>query len=325
MSGSETILASDDDLAIQTARLYFEGGLSRRQIAAALRMTGGQVQHLLVSARRRGYLRVQVTGPVARETGIEQELVAAFGLRTAIVVAEGPEREQSRQVARAAAHYLTGMRLSSPNLAVSCGSLIGQVAEELPPGWAHGASIVELTGSSSSRARTSDGPQAVVSMARSGLGEVTFFPFPAVVERWSTRALAEADRSARHPVDRARACDIWLFAVEGLGEAPPEEAGRLRESGAIGSVLSHYLTGSGEIADPEIDARTLGVTLTDLARAPLSIAVASGPDSREACLAVVRSGLCTHLVVDMGTARWLSGRLAAGEATDVVHVGPAAG
>ena len=70
----------------------------------------------------------------------------------------------------------------------------------------------------------------------------------------------------------------------------------------MGDVVGRYIDSDGNIVDPALDARTVGLTLDDLRTGSLRIAVISGRAKHAVADAVVRSGLCSVLVTDEATA-----------------------
>jgi deoxyribonucleoside regulator len=73
----------------------------------------------------------------------------------------------------------------------------------------------------------------------------------------------------------------------------------------VGDVLGRYITLEGEIADPELDARTLGLSLEALHDAPRSIAVVAGADKHAVAYAIVKNGLANIVITDEDTAAFL--------------------
>jgi deoxyribonucleoside regulator len=84
-----------------------------------------------------------------------------------------------------------------------------------------------------------------------------------------------------------------------------DDVRRLQEKGAVGDVLGRYITQEGEIADSELDNRTLGLSLDSLRQASRSIAVVSGADKHNVALAIARSSLATVMIMDEATATFL--------------------
>ncbi|HJG56530.1 MAG TPA: RNA polymerase subunit sigma-70, partial [Corynebacterium xerosis] len=63
-----------------------------------------------------------------------------------------------------------------------------------------------------------------------------------------------------------------------------------------------FYRADGGVALPEVDARTVGITLADLRRVPTRVLVAGGSDKTEAIETALRTGLATHVVIDEATA-----------------------
>ena len=76
----------------------------------------------------------------------------------------------------------------------------------------------------------------------------------------------------------------------------------LVQKGAVGDVVGRYIDSDGNIVDPALDARTVGLTLDELRESPLGIAVIAGSAKHAVADAVVRSRLCSVLVTDESTA-----------------------
>jgi deoxyribonucleoside regulator len=107
------------------------------------------------------------------------------------------------------------------------------------------------------------------------------------------------------------------FAVFSLGIPTPEsvlvESGfvgssdrkRLREAGAVGDILGRFLTPDGRIALPDLDERTVGLPLAELATKDHTIGLAAGPGRGPIALAGIRAGCVNTLITDESTADWL--------------------
>jgi len=70
-------------------------------------------------------------------------------------------------------------------------------------------------------------------------------------------------------------------------------------------VLGRYIDADGNIVDPELDSRTVGLGLDRLREAQTSIYVTAGEAKHDVARTVVRAGLCTAVVTDETTARAL--------------------
>ena len=115
-------------------------------------------------------------------------------------------------------------------------------------------------------------------------------------------------------VQRARGAAAYLYSAGvadtssvhvDSGYLTPDDMRSLVEKGAVGDVIGRYITAEGTIADPELDARTLGLGLDELRDAAMSILVIGGEAKHPVAHAIVQHGLCSVLVTDEHTARSL--------------------
>ncbi len=300
-------------LLLEVAQRYWEQGRTQEDIGRELHLTRWKVGRLLEEARAEGIVQITVVHPLARRRDLEAELRARFGLADCVVVPTptGPA-VGSAHVALAAAELLRGRGRSLRTLGVSWGNTLQEVAAVLPTGWTSGLEVVQVNGNVSRSVRPTTAADVALSIARSGHGRATLLPLPAIVEHASTRTALYAESSVRDTLARARAADALLFSLGALGPesvlvqsgaVTPAELERLRAAGACGDVLGHYLTPAGEVADADMEARTVGLTLDDLRSARDAIAVASGPAKAPVIAAALTSGLCSVLVTDEDAAR----------------------
>ena len=134
---------------------------------------------------------------------------------------------------------------------------------------------------------------------------------PATSPRSAKQAI-ESDRTVADVLSRAAAANAYLFSagvvdqnsalVEG-GYLRAEEVEELARKGAIGDVIGRYIDANGNIVDPALDERTLGLGLEQLRSVQTAIFVAAGPAKHDIARAVVLSGLCSVLITDEATAR----------------------
>ena len=81
-----------------------------------------------------------------------------------------------------------------------------------------------------------------------------------------------------------------------------EEHEQLIARGAVGDILSRYIDSDGRIVDPDLDARTIGLSLESCRERTLSIGVAAGPAQRDGILSCLRTRYVNVLITDDATA-----------------------
>jgi DNA-binding transcriptional regulator LsrR (DeoR family) len=87
------------------------------------------------------------------------------------------------------------------------------------------------------------------------------------------------------------------------GHITTEERHRLVENGAVGEVLSQFFDSQGRRVPDELEARTIALSLDDLAAVPIVVAVACGVKKGAAIEGACRTGVVKLLVTDRVTAR----------------------
>jgi deoxyribonucleoside regulator len=311
--------SADPRLLVRVARMYYGMKLTQEEIGARLGLSRFKVGRLLDRAVRESIVRIEIVHPAARLIDVEEALIARFGLRAAIVAdvgavaGEGADRVARDAVAAAAAEYLGAVRPTGA-IGVSWGRTMLALAQALEPGWTEATEIVQLNGATARSATPTRAGEIVDRFGMTTGGAIRLMPAPAIVGSASLRAALEADPSVGETLDAARQTP---FAVFSLGIPTPEsvlvESGfvgeadqaRLRQAGAVGDVLGRFLAADGRIALPDLDERTVGLPLADLARKEHAVGLAAGPGRGPIALAAIRAGCVNTLVADELTADWL--------------------
>ncbi len=305
----------DDLVMVRVAELYYDEDKTQDEIGALLGLSRWKVGRVLTQARERGIVRIEIVHPRARRLGLERRLVEEHGLRSAIVV-PAPDGDEGvlERVAQAAADHLTSMRPVPRTLGVSWGRTLRAVAEALPDGWATGVSVVQLNGGVSLNRRSGGASGLAMTIAQRASGQVSLLPSPAILERVETKQAIEADRTVAAVLEEAAHAQAFLFTagpcdassahVEN-GYLTASDVEELARRGAVGDVLGRYIDAEGNIVDPQLDARTVGVGLDRLRAAARAVFVTAGAAKHDIARTVVTSGLCSVIVTDENTARAL--------------------
>lgn len=313
------MIATDELLSIRAAELYYEENKTQDEIGSILRLTRWKVGRLLAQAKASGFIRIEIVHPRARRLPVERRLREATGLTDAIVVSSvgvANDEELQSRTAQAAADYLTGLRPIPRTLGISWGRTLHDVSLHLKHGWAPGVDVVQINGGVSLNKRAGTAATTAVTIAGKAFGSATLLPSPAILERLVTKQAIESDRAVAAVLEQAAGASAFLYsagqadensALVDSGYLSPDDVAELVRKGAVGDIVGRYIDKFGNIVDPALDERTLGIQLEQLRRAKLAIAVISGSAKHAVARAIVGSGLCTVLVTDEDTARALLG------------------
>ncbi len=312
-----TLETDGDLLTVRAAELYYEQDKTQDEIGQILGITRWKVGRLLHQAKEQGIIRIEIVHPKARRVGLERELLEKFNLNAAVVVPSEDDQALLRErVAVAAADYLVSMRPRTKLLGVSWGKTLHDVAVALPGEWSAPVQVVQVNGGVSNSTSPALAAATATMIAQKSRGEVTLMPTPAILERVDTKRAIESDRAVSEVLDKAHSADTYLFSagpatrvsihVES-GYIFGPDIDRLQSLGAVGDVLGRYITSEGAIADPDLDQRTLGLSLDALRGSARSIAVVAGADKHPVALSIVANKLANVLITDEQTARFLLG------------------
>ncbi|MEO6309128.1 MAG: sugar-binding domain-containing protein [Leifsonia sp.] len=318
------MIDTDELLSIRAAELYYEENKTQDEIGSILRLTRWKVGRLLAQAKASGFIRIEIMHPRARRLPLERRLREVMGLTDAIVVSSAgvsSDEELQSRTAQAAADYLTSLRPIPRTLGLSWGRTLHDVSLHLKQGWAPGVNVVQINGGVSLSKRTGTAATTAVTIAEKASGSATLLPSPAILERLETKRAIEADRAVAAVLSLGKEASAYLYsagqadassALVDSGYLTAAQIDVLVQKGAVGDIVGRYVDNSGAIVDPELDERTLGISLTQLRRATLAIAVISGRQKHAIARAVVTSGLCTVFVTDEATALAVLGDKAPG-------------
>ncbi|MET0726656.1 MAG: sugar-binding domain-containing protein [Leifsonia sp.] len=308
------MIESDELLSIRAAELYYEEDKTQDEIGQVLRLTRWKVGRLLAQAKSNGFIRIEIVHPRARRLPLERRLREELGLNDAVVVSTAgvsSEEELQARTAQAAADYLTSLRPVPRTLGISWGRTLHELAVHLRDGWAVGVNVVQINGGVSLNKRAGTAAATAVTIAQKASGQATLLPSPAILERLETKQAIEADRAVAAVLDAAAKADAYLFSAGAAddhsvlvdsGYLTVADVDLLVRKGAVGDVVGRYIAADGNVVDPSLDERTVGLSHASLRASALSIAVIAGAAKHPVAHAVVGSGLCTVLVTDEDTA-----------------------
>lgn len=294
-------------LLLRVCQLHYEQQLTQQEVGDRLHLTRWQVGRMLKEAHAKGIVRIEIIHPAARDHGLEQQLVQASRLTEAVVVPAAADAAQTlRLVARAAGDFLADLSPSPRTVAVSWGWTMSELARAIPPDWAPGPVVVQANGGLS-RPGPGDPASIISSLARQGRGSSVFLPAPAIVD---SPRLAEALRrepSIAEVMTLARSADVLVYSLGHVhhgsvlvrsGCLREQDEAMLTRRGAVGDVVGRFINRDGQPVSEELQARSIGLDLADVAGAEMSIAVAAGEEKHAVAEACVRHGLCRVLVCD---------------------------
>lgn len=292
----------------RAAQLYYEQDLNQQAISEAMDVSRATVSRLLTDARALGVVTITIDQPAQIVSDISEELRSSFGLRDAIVVANGADDAASMvSVGKAAADLLEGIITPRAVLAISWGRTLARMVVEIEPREHDGVEVVQMLGSLGEGDPAIDGPELARLCAHRLGGTYRYVHAPAV---FKTAELCEELRDqpqVKETLRRAAGADIAITSVGSLANAESslERNGYLTDAerldyadrGAVGHLLAKLIDIDGNEFEP-FNSRVLAVPLDALADRRWSICLGTGAAKGAVLLGGVRAGFINALVVD---------------------------
>jgi DNA-binding transcriptional regulator LsrR (DeoR family) len=301
----------------RAAWLYYLEEMTQGEVAKELGVSRSTVVRLLGRAKEMGLVRITLDVP-HEVFERERELERGYGLKRVRLVPEPSDEETLKHwLGYAAAELLEEFVVPGTTVAVSWGTtlraLAASLGEERP---VEGVQIVALSGGLH-RASGGSNPYSIATeLGRRFGAQARALHAPAFVEdRFTAEALMRSS-GIQETVEQARRATLVVYSVGTLdddatmvrlGYLSEKERLTLKERGAVGDIACHWIDVRGEPVEPPETINTIGISLDDLRRIPLRLAVAGGQSKREVVLGALRGGYFSALVTDEATANYLLG------------------
>ena len=316
-----TLARRDEQLRLMTkiARLYHEHGLRQPEIAARLHVSQPRVSRLLKQAEAEGIVRTTVVVPAGVQTGLEDELEAAYGLREAVVVEclDTTEDGITYDLGVATARYLEASLTGGDTVGISSWSatLLAAVDAMRPLARSGADRVLQLFGGVGNPAAEAHAARLTQRFADLTGSKPTFLLAPGIATSVQARDALTQDQFVKEALD---SLDEVSLALVGIGALEPSsllqssgniyserELEVLGELGAVGDICLRFFDAEGRAVSSEMDERVIGVTLDQLGRVDRSVGVAGGGRKYEAIRAALRGRWVNVLVTDHLTAERL--------------------
>ena len=298
------------DLLVEVATRFYLRGQTQAEIARQLGVDPSTVSRHLRRARDEGIVRIEIHRPQSLHVDLGRELADRFGLRRAVVVADGDGTHEA--VASAAADYLGTLLANGTRLGLSFGRMPSAVVHALPAGTVSNLEISLLLGGFGvARAGIQVGEIARHVASLYPRSRVHYLHAPLLVDSADIRQAMLRDSSIKGALEAAANCELAMVGIGYLGEDAPlvrygdlksEDRDHLVRAGAVGDICARFFQRDGQPVT-ELDDRMMAIERTELARIPTVVAVAAGPEKYDAIRGALRTGYVDVLVTDEMAAR----------------------
>ena len=297
-------------LMVQVAKMYYEYEQTQQEIANQLEISRPTVSRLLAQCRQEGIVQISIHNPLGYCSDLEEIFREKFGLKE-VIISPLTGDDQLKLLAEVAAKYLYRIVKDGDILGVAWGNTLQNVSKVLKRKKLSNIKVVQMKGGMGVSGSNIHASQIVEKFSEAYSGKAFFLPVPAIVDTGGVKEAFLSDRSLKRTLEVAGKVNVAIFSIGALtSSAAQVEAGyltlnevqSLQSKGAVGDICSRFFTLDGEIADPVLDKRTIGINLEELSSKDYSIAIARGKEKAAGILGALRGGFFNVLITDEETA-----------------------
>lgn len=302
---------SHEELLARIGREYYLENRPKVEIAASHDLSRFQVARLLTEAVESGIVEIKVHFPSHLSGADVARLESSLGIGKVIVAGTAGGEIQARGIlAKAAAAEISRQAPSGGTLGISWSRTLdvaSRLVRELPR-----CDIVQLAGALPAEA-DSNPLELIQRLGRLSGGVAWPLWSPLVVEDPTTASGLRRQPEIAGALAKADSLDLAVVAIgawkagsstvwERVDPAVRQDA---IQAGAVAECSGRLLNAAGIPVKSGLDERIIAVTVKQLQRTPLVIAIAQGTVRAEAVRAVAKAGFVTTLIVDEPLAKAL--------------------
>ncbi len=304
-----------EELKVKAAYLYYVEGRTQEQVAQHLGISRIKALRLLAATREDGTVQISINSQAESMIRLQRALEKHLGLSEAIVVPAATQEEESiaAVVGHATGRYISEQISNGLSVGVGWGATLQVCMRSLIWREVEGMTVISLLGGLTHA--TAHNPSAVAwrfaEFYNTELYQITAPVF--VPDSRLAEALWKQD-DLRRLYERARAVDIALLSVGDIsnqasifrrGILSSADARSLKEAGAVGDVLCHFVDAEGQVLDHPVNRRVMAVSPVDISAVQKVIISSGGLRKVHAIRAGLAATNAKLLITDVAAAQAL--------------------
>ncbi|MDD2503530.1 MAG: sugar-binding transcriptional regulator [Clostridia bacterium] len=309
-------MSSKIQLMVEVSKMYYNYGMSQKEIATQLGVSRGYVSQIMEQARKMGVVEIKINNLLEDETELERHIMELFGLEKASIVSKQhmkDEQHLTSEIVREACNYIESIIKSDMTIAYTWGSTVYEISTKMRKRIdITNVTSIQLCGGTTNLEKKIYVAEISSNIASAYNGTPLFIPLPVLVQSADIKKAIYSDSNMSSILNMSKDADIALFTVGSFGEEnilyrggyiDNESLQRLIQKDAVGDLCAHFINQYGEVCDQELDERTISIDLDSLAKIKKKVCVATGPNKVKALLGVLRKKYVDVLITDEETAQ----------------------
>ncbi|MEM5768891.1 MAG: sugar-binding domain-containing protein [Bacillota bacterium] len=300
---------------IEVAQMYYAQRMTQDEIAQILSTSRSNVSRMLKLIVDEGIVEFKIRGIKHVVHGKAwDELIDSYGLKELRVAPTGSNTEETkRNIGEAAAEYLVTYVKDHMKVGISWGSTLQEFVRSLST---HNplvsADVVQLAAGYGHKLGPADGLETARELSGVLHGECYVLRAPFYIENEVTKDLMMQEAEMQSHFALFPKLDVILTGI-GLvltqynamyksGCLTAAQCEEIARHGGIADLCGRALKSDGSACLTEVDRRIVGVSLDDIRRCPMTIALAGGIHKKSSIIAALKGGYIDTLITDEQTA-----------------------
>jgi DNA-binding transcriptional regulator LsrR (DeoR family) len=292
--------------------MYYEQNMSQDQIARSLITSRSNISRILSVAKKRGIVEIKINESTKRETDIEEMLISRFGLRAALVAKVPRSTSDYKAVGQLAVQSFLNHLKPRVKVAISWGRSIQAMVDALDNESRPDLTFVPLMGGMTSIPSAYSGETLIRSLAEKFNADYQILHAPTIVQSSDIKVALMKEPSVASVIESVRNADV---AFVGIGSRGANSSVHILQSAGIdeknnpeffakwaGDLAGRFFDRDGKSVSKQLDSRTVGLELDEIAKIRRVVGVAAGDEKTEGILAALRGGLISELVTSSNCA-----------------------
>ncbi len=295
----------------RVAWLYYVEGLTQEQVARKLELTRLKVVRILAQCRDEGMVQIRINSRLASCVELERKLERAFDLGQAIVVPTPQDADSlDAIIGNATGDYLSTNLKSGMTIGVGWGRTLQSSLRSIETRLLKDVTVVSLLGGLTHAAAVS--PSEFAWRFADLLGaECYYVAAPAFTSDESTRASLLKQKGLQEVFDRSCKLDMAVVSVGDMADTATifdyglvshDDMISLREAGAVGDVLCHFLMPDGSLVDHPLNRRVMACDPRALRNTPKLVLASGGVEKVPIMLATLALTRAKVVITEEATA-----------------------
>ncbi|MCK4259088.1 MAG: sugar-binding transcriptional regulator [Halanaerobiales bacterium] len=297
-------------LIIQVAQMYYEYGHTQRVIADKLGISRPTISRLLAEGREMGIVQITIRNPLGYCSRLEEIFRKEFDLKE-VIIAPQISDNLTQILVEMGDNYLNRILKDGDTIGLSWGNTLQQLAHNLRPKKMNHIRVVQMKGGMGVSGANVHASQIVEMFSSAYWGRANYLPVPAIVDTQNVKKAFMSDSSLKRTMKVAEEINVAIFSIGALhpsaaqvqaGYITVQDIQSLQSKGAVGDICSRFYNLDGQITDPILDQRTIGIELAELCEKEYAIAIAGGKEKAPGILGALKGGFMNVLITDEETA-----------------------